>query len=81
MVRIKLIRLASAASLFGGRQLDGVLSTAKALPPIAEAVGDDLTVLVYLWLLCAVGVLILLLPAGFVLRPLGWPLVLLASIT
>ena len=30
----------------GGRQLDGVLSTAKALPPIAEAVGDDLTVLV-----------------------------------
>ena len=33
---------------------------------------------VYLWLLCAVGVLILLLPAGFVLRPLGWPLVLLA---
>ena len=33
---------------------------------------------VYLWLLCAGGVLILLLPAGFVLRPLGWPLVLLA---
>lgn len=30
----------------GGRQLDGVLSTAKALPPIADAVGDDLTVLV-----------------------------------
>jgi L-lactate dehydrogenase (cytochrome) len=30
----------------GGRQLDGVLSTAKALPAIAEAVGDDLTVLV-----------------------------------
>lgn len=30
----------------GGRQLDGVLSTAKALPPIAQAVGDDLTVLV-----------------------------------
>lgn len=30
----------------GGRQLDGVLSTAKALPPIAEAVGDKLTVLV-----------------------------------
>ena len=29
----------------GGRQLDGVLSTAKALPPIAEAVGDRLTVL------------------------------------
>jgi len=30
----------------GGRQLDGVLSTAEALPQIAEAVGDQLTVLV-----------------------------------
>ena len=29
----------------GGRQLDGVLSTAQALPPIAAAVGDKLTVL------------------------------------
>jgi len=29
----------------GGRQLDGVLSTARALPGIAEAVGDKLTVL------------------------------------
>lgn len=29
----------------GGRQLDGVLSTTAALPPIAEAVGDRLTVL------------------------------------
>ena len=29
----------------GGRQLDGVLSTARALPPIVEAVGDRLTVL------------------------------------
>jgi L-lactate dehydrogenase (cytochrome) len=29
----------------GGRQLDGVPSTARALPPIAEAVGDRLTVL------------------------------------
>jgi len=29
----------------GGRQLDGVLSTARALPPIAQAVGSDLTVL------------------------------------
>lgn len=29
----------------GGRQLDGVLSTARALPPIAEAVGDRMTVL------------------------------------
>lgn len=30
----------------GGRQLDGVLSTAKALPQIAQVVGNDLTVLV-----------------------------------
>jgi L-lactate dehydrogenase (cytochrome) len=30
----------------GGRQLDGVPSTARALPPIAEAVGDRLPVLV-----------------------------------
>lgn len=29
----------------GGRQLDGVLSSARALPPIAAAVGDKLTVL------------------------------------
>jgi L-lactate dehydrogenase (cytochrome) len=29
----------------GGRQLDGVLSSARALPPIVDAVGDVLTVL------------------------------------
>ncbi|MGN6356186.1 MAG: FMN-dependent L-lactate dehydrogenase LldD [Novosphingobium sp.] len=29
----------------GGRQLDGVLSSARALPPIADAVGDRLTIL------------------------------------
>ena len=29
----------------GGRQLDGVLSSARALPPIADLVGDRLTVL------------------------------------
>lgn len=29
----------------GGRQLDGVLSTARALPPIVDRVGDRLTVL------------------------------------
>lgn len=29
----------------GGRQLDGVPSTARALPPIADAVGSELTVL------------------------------------
>jgi L-lactate dehydrogenase (cytochrome) len=30
----------------GGRQLDGVMSTTKALPSIADVVGNDLTVLV-----------------------------------
>ena len=30
----------------GGRQLDGVLSSARALPAIADEVGDDLVVLV-----------------------------------
>ncbi|MBP1144988.1 L-lactate dehydrogenase (cytochrome) [Pseudomonas sp. PvP027] len=34
------------ASNHGGRQLDGALSTARALPPIAQAVGSDMTVLV-----------------------------------
>ena len=29
----------------GGRQLDGVLSGARALPPIVDAVGDELTVM------------------------------------
>ena len=29
----------------GGRQLDGVLSGVRALPPIADAVGDDLAIL------------------------------------
>ncbi|WP_435331382.1 alpha-hydroxy-acid oxidizing protein, partial [Klebsiella pneumoniae] len=29
----------------GGRQLDGAIPTARALPRVAEAVGDDLTVL------------------------------------
>jgi len=32
-------------STHSGRQLDGVLSTAVALPPIAQAVGDRVTVL------------------------------------
>lgn len=29
----------------GGRQLDGALSTSRALPPIADAIGDELTIL------------------------------------
>ena len=36
---------AIVVSNHGGRQLDGVLSTARALPPIADAVGGQLTVL------------------------------------
>ncbi|WP_340315417.1 FMN-dependent L-lactate dehydrogenase LldD [Rhizorhabdus argentea] len=30
----------------GGRQLDGVLSSVRALPPIVDAVGDDITIVV-----------------------------------
>jgi L-lactate dehydrogenase (cytochrome) len=36
---------ALVVSNHGGRQLDGVLSTARALPAIADAVGDQLTLL------------------------------------
>ena len=36
---------AIVVSNHGGRQLDGVISTAKALPRIAEAVGGNLTIL------------------------------------
>ena len=36
---------AIVVSNHGGRQLDGVPSTAKALPQIADAVGNDLVVL------------------------------------
>ncbi len=35
---------AIVVSNHGGRQLDGALSTARALPPIADAVGDDVVV-------------------------------------
>ena len=37
---------AIVVSNHGGRQLDGALSTARALPPIVDAIGDKLTVLV-----------------------------------
>jgi L-lactate dehydrogenase (cytochrome) len=37
---------AIVVSNHGGRQLDGVLSTATALPPIMQAIGNDLSVLV-----------------------------------
>lgn len=38
--------LCRPVSNHGGRQLDGVLSTARALPAIVDTVGDDLTDLV-----------------------------------
>jgi L-lactate dehydrogenase (cytochrome) len=41
----------------GGRQLDGALSTARALPAIAEAVGQDVTVLVDSGVRSGLGVL------------------------
>jgi L-lactate dehydrogenase (cytochrome) len=37
--------VAGIVSNHGGRQLDGVLSSARALPSIADAVGDQLTLL------------------------------------
>jgi len=37
--------MSASTANHGGRQLDGVPSTARALPPIADAVGDRLTVL------------------------------------
>lgn len=39
------VRLGADVSNHGGRQLDGALPTAQALPGIADAVGDLLTVL------------------------------------
>jgi L-lactate dehydrogenase (cytochrome) len=43
---VKLGAQGIVVSNHGGRQLDGALSTVRALPPIADAVGDQLTVLV-----------------------------------
>ncbi|MFK9391076.1 alpha-hydroxy-acid oxidizing protein, partial [Escherichia coli] len=42
------VRLGAAGivvSNHGGRQLDGAIPTARALPRVVDAVGDDLTVL------------------------------------
>ncbi|MEC4169038.1 MULTISPECIES: DNA internalization-related competence protein ComEC/Rec2 [unclassified Pseudomonas] len=53
--------------------IKGLALLADVFPPWLPPV-----VPIYIWLLSALGALILLLPAGMVLRPLGWPLVLLA---
>jgi L-lactate dehydrogenase (cytochrome) len=37
--------LTALSSNHGGRQLDGAIPTARALPDVVDAVGDDLTVL------------------------------------
>lgn len=61
----------------GGRQLDGALSTARALPPIADAVGDSLTILADGGVRSGIDVLRLLaLGAKGVLlgRPYAWAL-------
>ena len=53
--------------------IKGLALLADVFPPWLPPV-----VPIYIWLLSALGALILLLPAGMVVRPLGWPLVLLA---
>ncbi|MEB0206400.1 DNA internalization-related competence protein ComEC/Rec2 [Pseudomonas sp. CCC3.1] len=53
--------------------IHGLMLLADTVSPWSPA-----TVPLGIWLLCAAGAVILLLPAGMVLRPLGWPLVLLA---
>lgn len=44
----------------GGRQLDGAIPTARALPRVVDAVGDDLTVLADSWVRSGVDVIRLL---------------------
>ncbi|KOX64315.1 competence protein ComEC [Pseudomonas psychrophila] len=56
--------------------INGLALLADVVTPWLPAV-----VPIYIWLLSALGALILLLPAGVALRPLGWPLVLLAVFT
>ena len=60
-----------------GGLLNGLI---QGLTLLADTVSpwSPATVPIGVWLLCAAGTVILLLPAGMVLRPLGWPLVLLA---
>jgi L-lactate dehydrogenase (cytochrome) len=64
---------AIVVSNHGGRQLDGVLSTARALPPVAEAIGGRMPVLVDGGVRSGLDVLrMLALGANFVLLGRAW---------
>jgi L-lactate dehydrogenase (cytochrome) len=70
---------AIVVSNHGGRQLDGVLSTARALPPIAEAIGGRLPLLVDGGVRSGLDVVrMLALGADFVLLGRAWAYALAA---
>jgi L-lactate dehydrogenase (cytochrome) len=71
---------AIVVSNHGGRQLDGVLSTARALPPIAEAVGGRLQILADGGVRSGLDVVrMLALGADFVLLGRAWAYALAAG--
>ena len=71
---------AIVVSNHGGRQLDGVLSTAHALPPIAEAIGGRLPILVDGGVRSGLDVVrMLALGANFVLLGRAWAYALAAA--
>ena len=71
---------AIVVSNHGGRQLDGVLSTARAMPPIAEAIGGRLPILVDGGVRSGLDVVrMLALGADFVLLGRAWAYALAAA--
>ena len=71
---------AIVVSNHGGRQLDGVLSTARSLPPIAEAIGGGLPILVDGGVRSGLDVVrMLALGADFVLLGRAWAYALAAA--
>jgi L-lactate dehydrogenase (cytochrome) len=71
---------AIVVSNHGGRQLDGVLSTARALPPIAEAIGGRLPILADGGVRSGLDVVrMLALGADFVLLGRAWAYALAAA--
>ena len=71
---------AIVVSNHGGRQLDGVLSTARALPPIGEAIGGRMPILVDGGVRSGLDVVrMLALGADFVLLGRAWAYALAAA--
>jgi L-lactate dehydrogenase (cytochrome) len=71
---------AIVVSNHGGRQLDGVLSTAKALPPVAEAIGERIPILADGGVRSGLDVVrMLALGANFVLLGRAWAYALAAD--